>query len=55
MDKFVKIEIKYDKEGNEFVDFKTSGFTEFEVIGLLTYYRDKVEIETMRRKTKVKI
>ena len=50
MGKFIKIEIDYDKDGKETILFTTSGFNEFEVIGMLTYYRDKVEIETMKRK-----
>ena len=50
MDKHILIKIEYDSDGNETILFETKGFNEFEVIGALTYYRDKVEVESMRRK-----
>lgn len=50
MEKLIKIEIEFDKNGNETIVFTTKGFNEFEIIGALTYYRDKVEIEAMRMK-----
>ena len=50
MEKYISIKIEYDNDGNETIVFDTKGFNEFEVIGALTYYRDKVEIESMRRK-----
>ena len=48
MEKFIKIEYVYDKDGNESVKFSSNGFNEFEIIGLLTYYRDSIEIKAMK-------
>ena len=52
--KSIKIEIIYDNEGKEMVNFTSEGFNEFEIIGLLTYYRDKTEIVSMQKKSKIK-
>jgi hypothetical protein len=50
MEKFINITTIFDSEGNESIDFKSSGYNEFEVIGLLTYYRDQIEVTCMHKK-----
>jgi hypothetical protein len=43
MEKFIKITENPDKK----VTIETQGFNLFEIIGLLTYYRDKIETDAM--------
>jgi len=49
MEYFIKISRNFDKDGKETIDFNSDGFTEFEIIGMLTYYRDKIEVNMMHR------
>ena len=49
MEYYIKIERVIEKDGREVMNYKSDGFTSFEIIGLLTYYRDKIEIEQMRK------
>jgi hypothetical protein len=48
MEKYIKITTVYDEDGNEAISYKSEGFNEFEIIGLLTYYRDSIEIKAMK-------
>ena len=49
MKKYIRIEATDDDKGTLNLKFKTSGFNDFEIIGLLTYYRDKIEIKSLHQ------
>ena len=49
MEYFIKITKEFDKDGKGVVNYTSDGFTEFEIIGILTYYRDKIEVARMYR------
>ena len=50
MKKYIKIEIVKEEDGIESVLFDCKGISEFEIIGMLTYYRDKVQIDVLNQK-----
>ena len=50
MKKYIKIEIVKEEDGIESVLFDCKGLSEFEIIGMLTYYRDKVQIDALNQK-----
>ena len=37
------------KQENGEIKFETNGFSEMEIIGLLSYYKDFVQIEALKR------
>ena len=49
MEYFIKISRNFDENGKEIINFNSDGFTEFEIIGILTYYRDQIEAKMMHR------
>ena len=49
MESYIKIERVIEKDGREVITYKSDGFTSFEIIGLLTYYRDKVKIGQIQK------
>ena len=49
MEYFIKITREFDKDGKEAIKYTSDGFTEFEIIGILTYYRDKIEVARICR------
>lgn len=48
MEKYIKIEAVFDSEGVESIKYTSEGFTQFEIIGMLTFYRDQTEVDFMR-------
>lgn len=50
MEKYIRIEIVKEEDGIESVLFDCKGLSEFEIIGMLTYYRDKVQIDVLNQK-----
>ena len=50
MKKYIKIEVVKEEDGIESVLFDCKGISEFEIIGMLTYYRDKVQIDVLNQK-----
>jgi hypothetical protein len=52
MKKYIKIEFIEEDDDNTRIEFSTNGVSEFEIIGLLTYYRDKIEVDRMHGKPK---
>lgn len=46
--KFIKITEEIVKDGTV-TNFKIEGYSEFEVIGLLTYYRDTFQVDIMNK------
>ena len=50
MEKYIRIEVVEEEDGIESVLFDCKGISEFEIIGMLTYYRDKVQIDVLNQK-----
>ena len=53
MGKFIKIEIE-EEDNIDKISFTTSGLNDFEIIGMLTFYRDKIEVNAMHKNDKAK-
>ena len=51
-EKYIKITIT-EKDGVKTRYFKSEGFNDYEVVGLLAHYKDKIQIE-MLNKTNIK-
>ena len=52
MGKFIKIEIE-EEDNIDKISFTTSGLNDFEIIGMLTFYRDKIEVTAMHKNDKI--
>jgi len=54
MIKFIKIEEVISDDGEKNVSMDSEGFNIFEIIGLLTFYRDQLEVNKMYEANKKK-